>query len=443
MPLVPPTPEHHHLPMEVVEAKLTCSKGYHSIPLTLPIDKQSLIEDWPRRQGQFLTLEWRLKCQHPDCDYTMNQRFDRGRIPLGFIPGTYENRVFVGGNYDSMSRLRNVKSAIFAVKPGFVPILPFDDFQLSRGEIHDWDLRLLHNCKYAIFDVTDPRGELMEIERCAEYKLLTLLLYDSREPVPTPLIGHTMLLESGRHEHHSYGDTSELKPLVEEFLLQKDPEGFRRAREMIGYSFANCVWKHKIYPNGVAEHEYSYYGLKVDVPNFRLTQVTHTCGFSSGSFTSFEPRLNSGATWKPDNTRSTERAKHGLVSFDPPLELSSDPMDYSFKAQTKGAYILHRKDLKKLPEDQKDNPVLSAGREYHCGNIAWPMDAFHLSMEFPKGYNLLPMARAYCGAEPRSDAIRIPPDTFDFANNVATLTISRPMFNFRYCIEWEVPESPP
>lgn len=441
MPLVPPLPEHHDLPMQVIEAKLVCDRGCHSKPVSLPIDKQQLIENWPRAHGQFLSLVWLVECQHPECDYRMEQKFEHGRVPLAFIPGTYEMRVFVGGNYDSMSRLRDIKAAVFALRAGFVPILPYDDFQLRRGEIHDWDLRLLHNCKYAIFDVTDPRGELMEIGRCAEYKCHTLLVYDSREPIPEPPKVRTMLLESGEHEHHSYGCREDLNTIVEEFLLQKDPQGFRRAREMTGYHFTSCIGKHKAHLDGTAEHEYSYFGLKIDVPDFRLTQVRHNFTFSSGEFTSFAPQVGRRATWIPDPTRSTKRAKVGVVSFKPPLQFNGKPIDYSFKAATKGAYVLHKKELKNIPEDQRDNPLLAAGYEYHCSDIGWSVDTFSLSMEFPQGYPVIPVARAYCGAELRSEGIRIPPDEFNFINNMATLTVSKPIFNFRYCIEWEVPES--
>lgn len=442
MPLVPPTPEHHNLPMQVIQAGLVCDRCGRSQALPLPVDKPSLIENWPRCCQEFMSLAWRVKCQHEQCDYSVKQRFEHGRVPLAFIPGTYEARVFIGGNYDFMSRLRDIKAAVFALKAGFAPILPYDDFQLRRGEIHDWDLRLLHNCKYAIFDVTDPRGELMEIGRCAEYKTLTLLVYNSRGLATEPPKVRTMLLESGEHEHHGYGCFEDLKVIVGEFLLQKDPKGFRHAREMTGYHFASYVAKHKIYLDGTAEHDYSYIGLKIDVPDFKLTQLTHNFRFSSGEFTSFEPQLDSRAAWKEDGTRCTKRAKVGVVSFEPPLQFNDEPINYSFKAGTKGAYMLCKNDLKNIPEDQRDNPLLAAGHEFHCSDIPWSIDMFSLCVEFPKRYEVLPVVRAYCGAERRSDGIRIPPDEFSFINNVAMLTVSKPIFNFRYCIEWEVPESP-
>lgn len=211
MPLVPPIPEHCNVPMQVVQAELVCDMGCHPVPLSLPIDKQYIIETWPREHGQYLNLVWHLKCSNPKCDFSKLETFKHGRVPLAYIPGTYETRVFVGGNYDLISKLRDIKDVIFALKAGFVPILPYDDFQLRHGEIHDWDLRLLHNCKYAIFDVTEPRGELIEIGRCAEYKAHTLLVYNSREPATEPPKTRTMLLESGAHEHHSYGAFTDLK----------------------------------------------------------------------------------------------------------------------------------------------------------------------------------------------------------------------------------------
>lgn len=439
MPLVPPTPEHCNTPMQITRAELVCDRGCDSQTLSLPIDKQSLIENWPRAHGEYLSLVWHLKCSH--CDFSMSQRFPHGRLPLAFIPGTYETRVFVGGNYDFMSKLRDIKTAVFELKSGFFPILPYDDFQLRRGEIHDWDLRLLHNCKYAIFDVTEPGGELMEIGRCAEYKTHALLVYDSRGPATEPPKARTMLLESGEHEHHSYGCFEDLKAVVEEFLLQKDPKGFRRARQVMGYHFASYVVREKIYLDGTAEHEYSYLGLEVDVPDFGLTQLTHEFRFTSGEFTSFKPQLGSRETWKEDGRRCSERAKVGVITFAPPLHMNDKPIDYSFKAKTKGSYMLWKHEFNNLPQDQRDDPLLAAGYEFSSRHLPWSIDTFSLSVEFPKGYLVEPEPRAYCGAELNNEAIRVPPDEFKFIDNVATLRVSKPMFNFLYCIVWKVPES--
>ena len=115
--------------------------------------------------------------------------------------------------------------------------------------------------------VSEPAGELIEIGRCAEYKIRTLLVYESRGRVKEPPRVRTILLESGEHEHRSYGTTQDLKAIVEGFLLEKDPRGFKRAREMLGCHFANYIVRHKIYLDGTAEHEYFYVGLKVDAPD--------------------------------------------------------------------------------------------------------------------------------------------------------------------------------
>lgn len=129
--------------------------------------------------------------------------------------------------------------------------------------------------------------------------------------------------------------------------------------------------------------------------------------------------------------------------FEPPLCFDDDrPLDYSFKITTKDSYVLWKEGLKDLPEDQKDDLLLATGYEFNCRHLPWSIDTFVLSVEFDKDYPVDPEPRAYCGSELRSEAIRRPPDKFEFINNIATLTVSKPMFNFRYCIVWEVPESP-
>jgi hypothetical protein len=93
-------------------------------------------------------------------------------------PGTFDKRVFVGGNYDFLATLRKICD--FIRSTGFTPIMAWD-FNVDFRRIHDYDLRLLHQCKYAIFEETSPAGELMELERTRDYGVISFAVYQVRD----------------------------------------------------------------------------------------------------------------------------------------------------------------------------------------------------------------------------------------------------------------------
>jgi len=131
------------------------------------------------------------------------------------ILGNLENRIFVGGNYDNMVLLREICKIVSSL--GFQPILAWD-FDVPLYEIHDYDLRLLHNCKYAIFEVSAPAGELMEIEKIRDWNITTLLLYQVRDPHnPSPPSSLTSMLKTFKYNKLTmewYSDIDELKEKI-------------------------------------------------------------------------------------------------------------------------------------------------------------------------------------------------------------------------------------
>jgi len=344
-----------------------------------------------------------------------------------------------------MPDLRDVKAAVHKLGGAFVPILPYDDFQIPQGQIYEWDLRLLHNCKYAIFEVTNPAGELFEIARCSEYGVTTLLVYKVRGATPAPPRARTMLLQSGSHEHRGYMDANHLRDIVDEFLRQKMPTQWKRAIELMGYHFEEYYVRHKLYLNGEAEHTYLYRGLKVDIPDFRKTEQTHDFTITSGNIIEGSLKLDGPdcASWHRDNAKSGEQAEVGLVQFDPPLEYQSSPTDYTLSLKTKHAYMLTQSELLQLPPEEADDPFLAAGFEFASRVISFPTETFRLCVEFPAGYQVNPKPAAYFGTEPRSDGLKIPPDSFSFENNIATLEVRKPRIYYKYAITWQLPEKLP
>lgn len=100
---------------------------------------------------------------------------------LGF-PDQWENRVFVGGAYAeiSLANLYAIKDAIRRRDLRYAPIMGSDVY-MREQDIHHHTLLLLHTCKWAIFDVNTPAGQLMEIERSLDYENEVLVGYKDSE----------------------------------------------------------------------------------------------------------------------------------------------------------------------------------------------------------------------------------------------------------------------
>jgi len=144
---------------------------------------------------------------------------EKRKRSFGEIPGDLGNRVFIGGNYDNMAILNYLKDIVY--KSDFHPILAFD-YNVPKDDIHDFDLRLVPNCKYTIFEVTTPQGELMEILRSVDYRNRILLLYQVREPddmeMPQQITTMLSTLKYDSLEKQGYNHINELNGIVETWL---------------------------------------------------------------------------------------------------------------------------------------------------------------------------------------------------------------------------------
>jgi hypothetical protein len=95
------------------------------------------------------------------------------------LPSHYGNRVFVGGNYDDMPTLRKIKAYI--KETDFESILAFDFKKVPKKRIYDFDTTLIKLCKYAVFDVSEGNGHMMEIVYAVEsLKTLVVTVYKVR-----------------------------------------------------------------------------------------------------------------------------------------------------------------------------------------------------------------------------------------------------------------------
>lgn len=93
-----------------------------------------------------------------------------GSATIDDMPGRYETRIFIGGNYkNQLAVILEISKFIRERARGyFIPIVA-TNFKMPRGEERNYCLRLLHNCKFAIFELTDPSGQLVEVERAMDY----------------------------------------------------------------------------------------------------------------------------------------------------------------------------------------------------------------------------------------------------------------------------------
>jgi hypothetical protein len=137
------------------------------------------------------------------------------RQPLGF-PQPWEQRVFIGGNYQThMPVIRHIQNIVILM--GLTPVIAFD-VEMPRNDTHHRTLLLLHTCRYAIFEISSPAGQLMEIERTRDYGNTTLLLYSriSPEAAPSPLVS-TMIQTAGLRTE-GYAEFTEIEPIIRDFL---------------------------------------------------------------------------------------------------------------------------------------------------------------------------------------------------------------------------------
>lgn len=133
-------------------------------------------------------------------------------------PGIIEKRVFIGGNYALMPILREIEEVV--LRYGFQPIIAFD-FDIPLDKTRDYTLRLMFQCKYAIFEMTIPNGHLVEYIRGHGFTEMNILevymaMNESREPPKTTSVMSWQVDPPPR----GYLTIAELKEIVAAFLTQ-------------------------------------------------------------------------------------------------------------------------------------------------------------------------------------------------------------------------------
>lgn len=125
-----------------------------------------------------------------------------------------EKRCFIGGNYFvGGPNLEEIRQAV--VDQGFDAIVA-RDFDVDADMTHHRSLLLLHLCSKAIFEVSVPAGQLMELERCRDYDIRPFLL---RQILPDadPLVSE-MISSMAETKVHPYSTLDEMRRLIQEYL---------------------------------------------------------------------------------------------------------------------------------------------------------------------------------------------------------------------------------
>jgi len=150
-----------------------------------------------------------------DLKWTFSE--EAAKYKIDKIPGVLEKRVFIGGNYIFMPIIREIE--ILVKELGFQPIIAFD-FDIPREKTRDYSLRLLTNCKYAIFEITLAGGQLVEEASRTGLDINTLQLYMALDENKEPPKSCSVMDYQRPPQPQGYLTIKEMKEIIISFLLK-------------------------------------------------------------------------------------------------------------------------------------------------------------------------------------------------------------------------------
>lgn len=135
------------------------------------------------------------------------------------IPGTFGDRVFIGGNYLYGSRLEDIADAV--TDCGLTPIIARQFIGVAPGTERHSSLYLLERCKLAIFELSSEAGQLIELENALNFSTITLCVWDAyhgdKPKISAMVTSHPLFQSNNR----CYKNTRELQYYVYDFLKQE------------------------------------------------------------------------------------------------------------------------------------------------------------------------------------------------------------------------------
>lgn len=144
------------------------------------------------------------------------------------LPGTYSNRVFIGGSYRYLAeKLRKIEKYVREL--GYVPVIaadydfPRDAYGSVLLNIHDFDILLIHLCRYAIFELSEAAGQYNEVEWAIRFLRKTTWGFceEGKESAISRLIDD--LFKEINESIFYYQDISETRGIIRsKFLAEKN-----------------------------------------------------------------------------------------------------------------------------------------------------------------------------------------------------------------------------
>lgn len=369
-----------------------------------------------------------------------SDKLSKEKVPPDKLPDEYDKRVFIGGNYDNIKILRDIQEAVHQLGLGLTAILPRDDVEVPLQDTHDWDLRILHNCRYAIFDVSVPGGELMEIERVREYGTQTLLLYQSRDEGPPSHI--TRMLRTCKLPLKGYYRDVDLKNTIREFLAPMAPLDaiMQPYLRIVGYCFEELTAFEEIQKGGLGTDVVQFKGLRATGDKPVSLIEDHVWEVTSGEILDRVGfRLIEGDPMRVSWAQTYKDAKcvEGKVVIEPPLTKRDEGISYELTMRTRGAYCLTKEEFK---HTYPDDPSIVESYER---KIIHPVVSLMMGVKFYNGYAFNPTIAILYGNYQDVDAAAAPMVSFRRPSPTeALLSVNWPKPGHRYVISWEPADEP-
>jgi len=190
--------------LQILKRKVKELKGQGKMPLK----PDEVVKELEESKTSYRDIEGKVTVVQKEAPLRPFTAFDMG----------WEKRVFVGGSIGLKFIIDKIADIVGEL--GYEPIVcdHFDAPKEMENDVRRKCLILLNNCKYAIFDVTEHKGQLLEIERVPEYEVLTLVVCaDTKQKDITEMV--KSLERKGQIKINSYSKFPEdVKAIVQEFL---------------------------------------------------------------------------------------------------------------------------------------------------------------------------------------------------------------------------------
>ncbi len=92
------------------------------------------------------------------------------------------------------------------------------EYYMPRERTRDYSLKLLHNCRYAIFEITTDGGHLQELERTRDFDCVAFGVYQARNSSDRPPSYVTSMVTTYGIPLYGYSTFKELEKLVHDNL---------------------------------------------------------------------------------------------------------------------------------------------------------------------------------------------------------------------------------